>query len=162
MSISLASGEAILRTPTTFLRMSIEDLDEVVEIENRVYSHPWTQGNFVDSIEHGYQCWTLRDANQVLLGYFFMMAVIDEAHLLNISVHASYHGRGIGKQLLDKVALLAKEHAMTTVLLEVRPSNQRAIVIYQRFGFVEIGRRPSYYPADGNKREDAIVMRLSL
>ena len=162
MNISLKPGEAILRPPTSFLPMSIDDLDEVVEIENRVYSHPWTHGNFVDSIEHGYQCWILRDANQALLGYFFMMFVVEEAHLLNISVHAGHHGRGIGKQLLDKVALLAKEHAMTTVLLEVRPSNRRAIVIYQHFGFVEIGRRPSYYPADGNKREDAIVMRLSL
>ncbi|MGZ9713145.1 ribosomal protein S18-alanine N-acetyltransferase [Glaciimonas sp. GNP009] len=151
-----------LLSPFSFMPMSIDDLEEVVEIENRVYSHPWTHGNFVDSIAHGYQCWTLRHANQELLGYFFMMYVVDEAHLLNISVHANYQGRGIGMQLLDKVALLAREHAMASVLLEVRPSNPRAIVIYQRFGFIEIGRRPSYYPAAGNQREDAIVMRLSL
>ncbi|KAF3999563.1 ribosomal protein S18-alanine N-acetyltransferase [Glaciimonas immobilis] len=142
--------------------MSIDDVNEVVEIENRAYTHPWTSGNFVDSIRHGYQCWTLRDASRRLAGYFFMMSVVDEAHLLNISVHTDLHGRGIGRQLLDQVAALAREQAMASVLLEVRPSNQRAILMYHRFGFVEIGRRPSYYPAADNTREDAIVMRLSL
>lgn len=161
MSASLGAVST-LALPLTFAPMSIDDLDQVVDIENRVYSHPWTYGNFVDSIDSGYQCWTLRDASQRLVGYFFVMSVVDEAHLLNISVHGDLHGRGIGKQLLDKVVTLAREHAMTSVLLEVRPSNTRAIRIYQRYGFVEIGMRPAYYPAAGESREDAIVMRLSL
>ncbi|MGS0740580.1 ribosomal protein S18-alanine N-acetyltransferase [Glaciimonas sp. GG7] len=148
--------------PLSFAPMSIADLEEVVEIEKRVYSHPWTYGNFVDSITSGYQCWTLRDAAHRLVGYFFLMSVVDEAHLLNISVHGDLHGCGIGKQLLDKVVLQAHDQAMTSVLLEVRPSNPRAIMIYQRYGFVQIGIRPSYYPAVGEGREDAIVMRLSL
>ncbi|PUA20629.1 ribosomal-protein-alanine N-acetyltransferase [Glaciimonas sp. PCH181] len=142
--------------------MTIEDLDEVVDIETRVYSHPWTYGNFVDSIQSSYQCWILRDANYRLIGYFFSMSVVDEVHLLNISVHGDLHGRGIGKCMLDKVVALAREQAMTSVLLEVRPSNQRAITIYQRYGFIRIGMRPAYYPAAGDSREDAIVMRLSL
>jgi ribosomal-protein-alanine N-acetyltransferase len=70
--------------------------------------------------------------------------------------------RGIGKMLLDKVCLLAHQQQMQSVLLEVRPSNTRAIAIYQRYGFVEIGRRRDYYPAAGDKREEAIVMRLPL
>jgi ribosomal-protein-alanine N-acetyltransferase len=127
-----------------------------------VYSHPWTRGNFIDSIQSGYQCWVLRDAGQALLGYFFVMQALDEAHLLNISVHGDMHGRGIGKMLLDKVCLLAHQQKMQSILLEVRPSNTRAIVIYQRYGFVEIGRRRDYYPAADDKREEAIVMRLAL
>ena len=155
-------GEKLLASPLSFLPMTIEDLDEVVDIETRVYSHPWTYGNFVDSIKSGYQCWILRDADCRLIGYFFSMSVVDEVHLLNISVHGDLHGRGIGKRMLDKVVALAREHAMTSVLLEVRPSNQRAITIYQRYGFIRIGMRPAYYPAAGDSREDAIVMRLSL
>jgi len=161
--MSASPGEVnTLALPLSFAPMSIDDLDQVVDIENRVYSHPWTYGNFVDSINSGYQCWTLRDASQRLIGYFFVMLVVDEAHLLNISVHGDLHGRGIGKQLLDKVVTLARDHAMTSVLLEVRPSNTRAIAIYQRYGFVVIGIRPAYYPAAGDQREHAIVMRLSL
>ncbi|MBC7489839.1 MAG: ribosomal protein S18-alanine N-acetyltransferase [Glaciimonas sp.] len=155
-------GKNILALPLSFSLMSIDDLEEVGEIEKRVYSQPWTYGNFYDSIKSGYQCWTLRDASYRLVGYFFIMSVVDEAHLLNISVHVDLNGRGLGKNLLDKVVTLARDNTMESVLLEVRPSNQRAITIYQRYGFVQIGIRPGYYPTAGECREDAIVMRLSL
>ncbi|MDB5767555.1 MAG: rimI [Collimonas fungivorans] len=148
--------------PLAFAAMRVEDLDEVVAIEKAVYSHPWTHGNFVDSIQSGYQCWVLRDAEQILLGYFFMMQALDEAHLLNISVRDDVQRQGIGKMLLDQVCMLARRLQMQSVLLEVRPSNTRAIAIYQRYGFAEIGRRRDYYPAAGDKREEAIVMRLPL
>ncbi|MDC6131644.1 ribosomal-protein-alanine N-acetyltransferase, partial [Burkholderia gladioli] len=48
------------------------------------------------------------------------------------------------------------------MLLEVRPSNPRAIRLYERFGFEVVGRRKNYYPAKHRTREDAIVMRLPL
>ena len=51
---------------------------------------------------------------------------------------------------------------MESILLEVRPSNQRAITLYEHLGFLPIGRRKNYYPAANNTREDAIVMRLML
>lgn len=161
MSAHVQPTPGLLR-PLSFAAMRIENLDEVVAIEKSVYSHPWTRGNFIDSIQSGYQCWVMRDAAEALLGYFFVMQALDEAHLLNISVHGDMHGRGIGKMLLDKVCLLAHQQKMQSILLEVRPSNTRAIAIYQRYGFVEIGRRRDYYPAADDKREDAIVMRLAL
>jgi len=161
--MSASPGEVkTLALPLSFVPMSIADLDQVVDIENRVYSHPWTYGNFVDSINSDYQCWTLRDASQRLIGYFFVMFAVDEAHLLNISVHGDLHGHGVGRQLLDKVVAVAREHDMSSVLLEVRPSNTRAVAIYLRYGFVVIGIRPAYYPAAGEQREHAIVMRLPL
>ena len=161
MNASVQAAPA-LRRPLAFATMRVDDLAEVAAIEKNVYSHPWTHGNFVDSIQSGYQCWVLRDADGFLLGYFFMMAALDEAHLLNISVHGDMHKRGIGKMLLDKVCSVAQQQQMQSVLLEVRPSNTRAIEIYQRYGFAEIGRRRDYYPAAGNQREEAIVMRLPL
>ncbi|MFC5473659.1 ribosomal protein S18-alanine N-acetyltransferase [Paraherbaspirillum soli] len=160
MSANLLPDE--LDLSLSFAEMRMDDLDQVLEIEQRVYSHPWTRGNFADSIESGYQCWVLRDAAQLVVAYFFMMLAVDEAHLLNISVREDSQRRGIGKMLLDKVCALARENAMRSVLLEVRPSNTRAIAIYQRYGFAEIGRRRAYYPAAGDSREDAIVMSLPL
>ena len=68
---------------------------------------------------------------------------------------------GLGRFLLDKVAACARGLAMESVLLEVRPSNHRAIRLYERFGFTSIGRRKNYYPARHRSREDAIVMRFS-
>jgi ribosomal-protein-alanine N-acetyltransferase len=145
---------------TYFARMQTGDLDEVVAIENVVYPHPWTRGNFLDSLYSGYETWTLRDASGVLVGYFLLMLAVDEAHLLNVAVRGDLHGQGLGRKLLDKVVAVARENRMTSVLLEVRPSNVQALAVYRRYGFTQIGIRKGYYPAVNQTREDAIVMRL--
>jgi ribosomal-protein-alanine N-acetyltransferase len=145
-----------------FARMRPGDLQEVQRIENDTYPHPWTRGNFLDSLESGYDAWVVRDADGVLAGYFLLMFAVDEAHLLNITVRPDLQRRGLGRILLDRVVALARQLAMPAILLEVRPSNLRALHVYQCYGFVEIGRRKRYYPAANNTREDAIVMRLCL
>lgn len=145
-----------------FAPMRVDDLAEVLVIENDVYPYPWTRGNFLDSMYSGYQTWTLREESGTLVGYFLLMFAVDEAHLLNISVRRDLHGHGVGHLQLDRVAALSKENGMSSVLLEVRPSNQRALAVYQRYGFVQIGLRKGYYPAADGKREDAIVMRFNL
>jgi ribosomal-protein-alanine N-acetyltransferase len=145
-----------------FAPMQVNDIPEVLTIENNVYPHPWTRGNFLDSLYSGYDTWTLRDESGALVGYFLLLLAVDEAHLLNISVRGDLHGRGVGRMQLDKVVEIARQKGMSSVLLEVRPSNQRALAIYQRYGFVEIGKRKGYYPAAGGTREDAIVMRFHL
>jgi ribosomal-protein-alanine N-acetyltransferase len=145
-----------------FARMLVEDLQELLTIEQSVYPHPWTRGNFLDSLYSGYETWTLREAGGSLAGYFLLMLAVDEAHLLNITVRRDLHGKGLGRMQLDKVVEIAREKSMASILLEVRPSNQRAFAIYQRYGFVQIGHRKGYYPAADNKREDAIVMRYEL
>lgn len=143
-----------------FAKMRVNDLREVQDIENDVYSHPWTGGNFLDSLSNGYETWVLRDGANALVGYFLVMLAVDEAHLLNITVRRDLQGQGLGRMLLDKVVAIARETGMRSVLLEVRPSNARALGVYERYGFSRIGQRRGYYPAANNTREDAIVMRL--
>jgi ribosomal-protein-alanine N-acetyltransferase len=89
------------------------------------------------------------------------MLVLDEAHLLNLTVAPAYQGQGYGRALLDFIAHQARSYRAGSLLLEVRPSNHRALHIYQRYGFAAIGTRRGYYPAH-NTREDAIVMRVAL
>ncbi|WBS05038.1 ribosomal protein S18-alanine N-acetyltransferase [Pseudoduganella sp. SL102] len=138
------------------------DLDDVVAVEHDVYPHPWTRTNFADSLKNGYHAWVLRDPLRELIGYFLVMAVVDEAHLLNVAVAARWQGKGLGRFLLNQSAACARGLGMESMLLEVRPSNVRALDIYRRYGFAEIGRRKGYYPAADGKREDAIVMRIVL
>ena len=146
--------------------MVMDDVDEVMAVEVTVYPHPWSRGNFVDSLSSGYHGWTLREADGevagALVGYFLLMGSVDEAHLLNVAVATPFQKRGLGRYLLDKVCACARGLSMTSVLLEVRPSNERALRIYERYGFVQIGRRRGYYPAHEGQREDAIVMRYTL
>ena len=155
---STTSTAAALR----FAMMRAQDVEAVVAVENDAYPFPWTRGNFLDSLASRYDAWTLREADARLAGYFLLMHAVDETHLLNITVRPDLHGRGYGRMLLDKVIQLALDANMHSVLLEVRPSNEHALAVYQHCGFQQIGMRRQYYPAAGTSREDAIVMRLML
>ncbi len=142
--------------------MEIGDVDEVHALECSVFPHPWTRGNFVDCIASGYDAWVARDAHGKLAGYFLLMYALDEAHLLDVALAGERHGMGLGRWLLDTLGARARACGAESVLLEVRPSNTRALHVYTRYGFREIGRRKGYYPAHEGTREDAIVMRLEL
>lgn len=138
------------------------DLEQVLALERRVYPHPWSLGNFTDSLASGYQCQMVRDADGKLLGYFLLMLGYEDAELLNVAVDGAMQGQGLGRWLLDQVVACARTHGMVSVLLEVRPSNVRALALYRRYGFEEINRRKAYYPAADGQREDAITMRLGV
>lgn len=142
--------------------MQQADLADVLALEESVYPHPWSMGNFVDSLSSNYEAWVLRDQNGDLLGYFLLMAIVGEAHLLNVAVSAERQGQGLGRVLLNQAVACARGLGMESVLLEVRPSNERALKIYERYGFKQIGRRKGYYPAANQQREDAIVMRFGI
>lgn len=142
--------------------MQPTDIEDVLAMEETVYPHPWSRANFLDSLASGYQAWILRDQGGALLGYFLLMAIVDEAHLLNVAVSAERQGQGLGRFLLNQAVACARGLGMESVLLEVRPSNTRALEIYERYGFVRIGLRKGYYPAANQQREDAIVMRFGL
>jgi ribosomal-protein-alanine N-acetyltransferase len=142
--------------------MQASDLDEVFALEQSVYPYPWTMANFVDSLNSNYEAWVLRERDGHLLGYFLLMAVVDESHLLNVAVSAEKQGQGLGRFLLNQAVACSRGLGMESVLLEVRPSNTRALQIYERYGFKQIGRRKGYYPAASQQREDAIVMRFKV
>ena len=145
-----------------FAKMNVTDIEDVVAVEQNAYPFPWTRGNFLDSLDSGYEAWVLRDEDGLLLGYFLMMYAVEEVHLLNITVRPERQNQGLGRTLLDKLIDLAGGAGMHAVLLEVRPSNDHALLVYQHLGFVQIGQRKNYYPAAGASREDAIVMRKML
>ena len=137
-----------------------EDLDDVEALERQIYSFPWSRGNFADSLRSGYDAWVVRDEGR-LVGYCVSMVVMDEAHLLNISVAPWAQGLGLGRRLLAWAEERAIEARAYSVLLEVRPSNEIAKGLYERSGYERIGLRRGYYPA-AHGREDAVVMRKVL
>jgi len=140
--------------------MQEADLAEVAAVESAAYSHPWTRGNFADSLRSGYACRTLR-ANGELLGYFVILIAAGEAHLLNLTVAPAHQRKGYGGALLREVVAIARERGARNLFLEVRPSNAAAQSLYERFGFRRIAVRRGYYPA-GAGREDALVLVLAL
>lgn len=158
--MAAAAASAADLAPLEFLPMNPRDVAEIMAVESRVYSHPWSAGNFTDSIQAGYGCWVARAGGQ-LLGYLVLMPSLDETHLLNICVAVEMQGRGYGARLLRYAMEVSRRAGAATMLLEVRPSNGPALRLYQHFGFRQIGRRKGYYPAQEG-REDALVLRRAL
>jgi ribosomal-protein-alanine N-acetyltransferase len=144
-----------------FEPLSAERLDAVLRIEQAVYPHPWTRGNFIDAMASGYLGQLLM-AGDELLGYFVAMKGVDEVHLLNITVAPGYQRQGWARVMLDALAIWARGQGADWLWLEVRESNARAIAVYESHGYRRVGLRKNYYPADHGQREHAVVMSLRL
>lgn len=144
----------------SFRPMTLADLDAVLAIENAAYSHPWSRGIFTDGLK-SYDCWLMFEEG-VQVGHGVIQLILDEAHLLNITVTPKAQGRGLGRALLEHLMRRASELKAGECFLEVRQSNQSAFRLYDAYGFNEIGRRRDYYPAPGGGREDALVMACTL
>ncbi|MEG0862735.1 ribosomal protein S18-alanine N-acetyltransferase [Pseudomonas caricapapayae] len=143
----------------SFRRMTEADLDAVLKIEYAAFSHPWTRGIFLDGLK-SYEIWLMFEGEQQV-GHGVINVIIDEAHLLNITVKPESQGRGLGLRLLEELMKRAYQMNGRECFLEVRASNQSAYRLYERYGFNEIGRRRDYYPVAGG-REDALVMACTL
>ncbi|MFP4903466.1 ribosomal protein S18-alanine N-acetyltransferase [Paraburkholderia sp. BR14261] len=151
----------VLMTARYLSPMTESDLDEVAIVERSAYEFPWSRGNFEDSLRNGYYGLCMRHVTGTLIGYCVLMPVVDEMHLLNLCVAPQAQGAGAGLAMLREAVRIARTQGLEGLLLEVRPSNHRAIRLYEQFGFVTIGRRKNYYPARHHSREDALVMRFS-
>ena len=151
---------ALLDNLPRYRLMTVNDLDAVMAIEKVVYPHPWTRGNFSDSLHSGYHCWMM-EAGDEIIGYTVVMIAAGEAHLLNLSIAAQWQRRGYGSALLEFLCGRARDCGAGKIFLEVRPTNRAGRGLYAATGFNEIATRRGYYPGHAG-REDAIVMELEL
>jgi ribosomal-protein-alanine N-acetyltransferase len=138
-----------------------QDLLEVLDLEKQIYPFPWTLGIFQDCLRVGYCCWVLT-LDERIIGYGVMSVVIDESHILNICIDPGWRRRGLGLKLLQRLLKVARQHGADSVFLEVRVGNRAALCLYEKLGFVEVGRRRGYYPDENDAREDALVLSLEL
>lgn len=161
----------------SFMPMASSDLDAVLAIETVSHLHPWTRGNFSDSLAAGHWAYCIRPRldqdhaqrgtfldPQVLWAYCILYPAVDELHLLNITVSPKLRQLGLGSRMMNAIEGVAAQQNMPRIILEVRPSNTPAVALYQRLGYEQIGVRKNYYPLnpESGKREDAIVMAKSI
>lgn len=136
--------------------MTEADLSVIDLIERQIYEFPWSIRNFQDSIRAGYDAYCLWE-DYSMTGYIVMMKVVDEMHLLNLSVRGDLQGKGLGRKLLRWGLKHSLSKQTNGMLLEVRPSNEPAKQLYESEGFKLVGVRKNYYPAKEG-REDALVL----
>ena len=159
----------------SFLAMQSADLDAVLEIEALSHIHPWTKGNFTDSLAAGHWAYCIRpQVDQAIKGsyldpailwaYCILFPAVDELHLLNITVSPKLRQLGLASRMMAAIEGVAAQQNIPRIILEVRPSNTAAVALYQKLGYEQIGVRKNYYPADPQlgTREDALVMAKSI
>ncbi len=152
---------AVVNVPSFGLRrMTQADLPEILEIESSAYRFPWSEGIFRDCMRVGYACWVYEEDDEII-SYGVMSIAVGECHLLNICVKPQSQGLGLGRRMLRYLIKIAHQHDADTAILEVRPSNHRAIKLYLSEGFGEVGRRKNYYPSRLG-REDALILAKAL
>ncbi|MBB3169470.1 ribosomal protein S18-alanine N-acetyltransferase [Simiduia aestuariiviva] len=138
------------------LRLLIpSDIDAVMAIETVAHSHPWKRQSMDDSLAGHHRCVGCV-VNEELVGFYIASMGGGDAELLDIAIHPSQRGRGLADLLMGDLIQWAEKKA-ETVFLEVRISNHKAISVYQRHDFIEVGERPNYYPT-ANGKEHALIM----
>jgi ribosomal-protein-alanine N-acetyltransferase len=134
-------------------------LEKILEIETLSFSSPWSLNGFLQELENPVsQLWALM-FDGVLVGYLCFWTLREEMQLLDLAVHPRYRGRCHGSFLLTKMIDLAFSKGISRIWLEVRVSGSTARILYEKFGFVESGRRKNYYT---DPQEDALIMSLGL
>lgn len=157
----MPAQDAPAQIEVRFEKLTLLNLEMLLEVEKCAYAYPWTRGNFTDAMGAGYEAQLLM-AEDHLLGYFVAMMGVDEVHLLNITVNPQFQRQGWARVLLDALSLWSRGRGAQWLWLEVRASNLRAQNVYLAHGFRRVGDRKRYYPAEHGHREDAVVMSLGL
>ena len=135
--------------------MLIDDLEQVMEIERELFHVPWTREGFFTFLTREDAMFLIVEEKEQILGYCGLLMVLDEGDITNVAVRRDRQKEGIGNFLMESLIRLAAERGVTTIHLEVRVGNDRAIRLYERNGFTRDGIRKGYY---SDPIEDALLM----
>lgn len=135
--------------------MTSVNLDDVYIIETECFSHPWSRQSLENELNNETSLFLVAKEENEVIGYIGISIVIDEGYIFNVAVRESYRNMGVATALINELVTYGKKNNFCFITLEVRESNQPAISLYSKFGFIKAGERKDYY---SNPKENAILM----
>ncbi len=135
--------------------MEPEDTDSVVQIEKDSFSQPWSRQGFLDAMDLPHNIILVAEEDGEILGYQCTYVSFDEGELTNIAVKRSARGQGVGKHLIKSLQEAAVESGVERIVLEARVTNETAIALYEKMGFINLGIRKNLYE---HPVEDGVIM----
>lgn len=139
-----------------FVRMETKHVAQVAALEAECFSTPWSENAIGAELQNALSVWFVAMDNDVFAGYVGSQAVMGEADMMNLAVMPAYRRRGVADGLVNALIACLKEEQVYALTLEVRASNEPAIALYHKLGFVQVGCRPGYY---SKPKEDALILR---
>lgn len=136
-------------------KMTEPQLDRVCEIEKACFANPWSRQSLEAQLGSDTSLFLTAVEQGEVIGYIGMSAVVDEGYIFNVAVEEKHRRRGVGSALIGELVTYCQKHSFSFLTLEVRSSNQNAVSLYSKFGFIKVGERRDYY---SNPRENALLM----
>lgn len=140
-------------------KMDYSHIDGVYEVEKACFSDPWSLNSFRSEVENPLSLWLVAMRDGKVVGYVGSQSVLDSADMMNIAVREDCRNQGVARELICALSEQLFQKGIRSLLLEVRVSNDPAICLYKKMGFVQVGLRPRYYH---NPKEDAYILRKEL
>ena len=139
-----------------FTKMNETHVLQIAELEKICFSDPWSETSIASELNNKLSLWMVAIDNERVVGYVGSQTILGETDMMNIAVHPDYRKQGIGTALIVELIGELELRGSHSLMLEVRASNTPAISVYEKLGFIEVGRRKNYYR---NPKEDALIMR---
>ena len=136
--------------------MTRQHVAQVAALEKLCFSAPWSEDSVAGELDNPLSVWLVCVDRGKVLGYVGSQTVLDETDMMNIAVLPEARRAGIGERLILSLIEMLKDRGSRSLTLEVRASNTPAISLYEKLGFLQVGRRPNYYRSP---REDALILR---
>ena len=128
----------------------------IAQLEKLCFSDPWSEKSIGSELNNRLSYWLVAMEGDTLVGYVGSQSVLGESDMMNIAVRPEHRRKGIAEALVLALVAGLSEKGNHSLMLEVRVSNDPAIALYEKLGFVQVGRRPNYYR---NPKEDALILR---
>lgn len=136
--------------------MDSAHVEAIAELEKLCFNDPWSVNSIASELTNPLSCWIVAMDEGRLVGYVGSQSVLGWADMMNLAVHPDYRRQHIAEELVETLIRQLKKNQVTCLTLEVRVSNIPAISLYEKMGFIAVGRRPGYYH---KPREDALILR---
>ncbi len=135
-------------------RMTEEDLDTIYELEQQIFPDPWSKNSFEYEVnQNPFGIPLILENEERIIGYAIIWKIYEEFHIANFAIMPEYQRKKLGTNFLEN--LLTLRGKCKFAILEVREKNNRAIRLYEKFGFKTILKRHRYY----KNGETALVMQ---
>ena len=140
-------------------QMREEHVAAIAALEKLCFSDPWSESSVASELRNPLALWLVAEVDGQVAGYIGSQTVPPESDVMNVAVHPDHRRGGIAQSLVLSLCQALKDGGNETLTLEVRATNTPAIALYEKLGFLQIGRRPNYYR---NPKEDALILRKVL
>lgn len=138
------------------IAMQRQHVSQVAALERECFPEPWSERSIAGELDNPLSLWLVCTEGETVCGYVGSQTVLGETDMMNIAVLPQMRRTGIAEALIDALVERVKKDGSHCLSLEVRPSNFAANALYQRLGFVQVGRRPNYY---FHPKEDGLILR---